>query len=250
LTRWLLLQGAALALAALAIGLLLVPTGLDFRLSALAYSPEMRAFPLRDAWLTETIGHKGLRYAGTGLWFCLLGVACVSRAWRREALHAVIGTALAAAAVTALRGWSAHTCPWDLIEFGGSAQWFPIFGQVPPEPGPGGCLPSGHASSGFALFGLYFALRDGHPRLARAALALAWTLGLLAGAVQVARGAHFASHSLWTAWVSWAVNVVLYALVRRFKPPGQPPITLHATRQVHHPAAGSPGGGPEPRGGA
>ncbi len=49
--------------------------------------------------------------------------------------------------------------------------------------------------------------------------ALALALGLAAAAVQVARGAHFASHALWTAWVAWALNVVLYALIRRLKPP-------------------------------
>jgi membrane-associated PAP2 superfamily phosphatase len=29
--------------------------------------------------------------------------------------------------------------------------------------------------------------------------------------VQVARGAHFASHVLWTAWVAWAVTLALAA---------------------------------------
>lgn len=217
--RWLILQGTGLALAALSI-CLFARSGLDFQLSALAYSPAERAFPLRDAWLTAVVGHKGLRHFSLALWIGLLGLALASRAWRREALHAALGAALAATAATVLRGWSAHSCPWDLAAFGGSAQWFPLFGEVPADPGPGGCLPSGHASSGFALFALYFAFRDAHPRLACAALACAWVLGLVAGAVQVARGAHFASHILWTAWVAWALNVVLHALIRRLNLPG------------------------------
>jgi membrane-associated PAP2 superfamily phosphatase len=228
LRRWLAWQAAGLALAALAIGLGLAHSGLDFRLQALAYSPEARGFPLRDAWLTSALGHKGLKHLAVVLWFGLLGVALASRAWRREALHAALGAALASTAVSLLRGWSAHSCPWDLLEFGGAAQWFPVFGEVPANPGPGRCLPSGHASSGFALVSLYFALRDAHPRLARAGLALAGALGLAAAAVQVARGAHFASHSLWTAWVAWAVNVALYALLGRLKPPAVPQNPLHA----------------------
>lgn len=216
--RWLVLQAAGLALAALAIGLF-ARSGLDFQLSALAYSPAQGGFPLRDAWLTSVVGHKGLKHLAVVLWFGLPAVALVSRAWRREALHAALGAALAATAVSLLRGWSAHSCPWELLEFGGAAQWFPVFGEVPADPGPGRCLPSGHASSGFALVSLYFALRDAHPRLARWGLALALALGLAAAAVQVARGAHFASHALWTAWVAWALNVVLYALIRRLKPP-------------------------------
>jgi len=250
LKRWLVLQAAGLALAALAIWLVLVRGGLDFALTALAYSPQAHGFPLRDAWLTEQIGHKQLKHLGALLWFALVGVAIGSRTWRREALHAALGAALAATLVTTLRGLSAHSCPWDLAMYGGSGQWFEIFAEVPADPGPGRCLPSGHASSGFALISLYFALRDAHPRLARWGLALALTIGLLALADQVARGAHFASHSLWTAWVAWGVNVVLYALMRRLKPPPQPPIPHHAHREIHHPAAGSPRRGPEPRGGA
>jgi len=218
LRRWLVLQAAGLALAALAIWLL-ARSGLDFTLSGLAYAGVPGGFPLRDAWLTSAIGHKGLKHLSAALWFGLLGIALVDRGWRRPLLHAALGAALASSAVSVLRGWSAHSCPWDLLEFGGTAQWFPVFGEVPADPGPGRCLPSGHASSGFALFSLYFALRDAHPRLARWGLALALALGLAAAAVQVARGAHFASHGLWTAWVAWAVNVVLYALIRCLKPP-------------------------------
>lgn len=208
--RWLLLQALGLSFAALAIWLL-ARSGLDLQLSALAYSPVEGAFPLRDAWLTEAMGHKGLKHLSLALWLGVLGIATASRAWRRELLHAVLGVALAASAVSALRGWSAHSCPWDLAQFGGSAEWFPVFGEVPANPGPGRCLPSGHASTGFGLFALYFALRDAHPRHALAALVLACTLGLLATAVQVARGAHFLSHGLWTAWVCWAVCLALSA---------------------------------------
>lgn len=216
--RWLLLRAAGLAIGGLALWLF-SRSGLDLRIAALAYSPEQRAFPLRDAWLFAVVGHSGLKYAAVGLWCALLAVAAGAPRWRRIALHAWAGMTLAALAVAGLRELSAHSCPWDLVEFGGAAQWFPIFGVAPAEPGPGRCLPAAHASSGFALFALYFALRDTHPRLARAALALAWVLGLAAGTVQVVRGAHFASHALWTAWVAWALNIAFYALIRRLKPP-------------------------------
>jgi membrane-associated PAP2 superfamily phosphatase len=219
LKRWLLWQAAGLALAALVLWLF-SRSGLDLRISALAYSPEQRAFPLRDAWLFAVAGHTALKFAALSLWFALLVTALAAPRWRRIALHAWLGTTLAAFAVGGLRELSAHSCPWDLAQFGGTAQWFPLFGEASAQPGPGRCLPAAHASSGFALFALYFALRDAHPRLARAALALAWIVGLTAGAVQVVRGAHFPSHALWTAWIAWALNVGLYALIRRLKPPG------------------------------
>lgn len=215
--RWLALQAAGLALAALATWLL-ARSGLDFRISALAYDPESRAFPLKDAWAFAVLGHSALKYFALGLWLALLVVAAAAPRWRAIALHAFAGMALAALAVAGLRELSAHSCPWDLAEFGGTAQWFPVLGEVPAQPGPGRCLPAAHASSGFALFALYFALRDAQPRLARWGLALAWLLGLTAAAVQVSRGAHFVSHALWTAWLAWALNVGLYAALRSLKP--------------------------------
>lgn len=219
MTRWLTWQVAGLALAALALWLL-ARSGLDFRISALAYSPEARAFPLKDTWLFAVAGHSALKYFAVGVWGALLVVATVAPRWRPTALHAFLGIALAAGAVAGLRELSAHSCPWDLAEFGGTAQWFPVFGEVPAAPGPGRCLPAAHASTGFALFALYFALRDQQPRLARWALVLAWLLGLTAAFVQVARGAHFLSHALWTAWISWALNVALYGVLRSLKRPG------------------------------
>jgi membrane-associated PAP2 superfamily phosphatase len=219
LKRWLLLQAAGLAIAGVALWLI-SRSGLDLRLSALAYAPEQRAFPLRDAWLFAVLGHSALKYAAVALWCALLVAAAWMPRRRRIALHAWAGMTLTVLVVAGLKELSAHSCPWDLVQFGGRAQWYPLLGAVPAEPGPGRCLPAAHASSGFALFALYFALRDDYPRLARAALVLAWVLGSIAGAVQVVRGAHFASHALWTAWLAWALNIALYALVRRLKPPG------------------------------
>ncbi len=127
-------------------------------------------------------------------------LACVAwRPLRRGALY----MALAALAVGLLKASSPWSCPWDLVEWGGRY----------PAPGPGGCLPAGHPSTGFALFGLYASLKNTSPRAAHTALAAAWVIGLAAGAVQVARGAHFASHVLWTAWVAWAVTLAAAALL-------------------------------------
>jgi membrane-associated PAP2 superfamily phosphatase len=97
----------------------------------------------------------------------------------------------------------------------GAAEWFAIFASPPANPGPGRCLPAGHPSAGFALFALYFALRESRPQAARVGLAAAWIVGTVAAAVQVARGAHFVSHALWTAWIAWAVNLALYLALRR-----------------------------------
>jgi membrane-associated PAP2 superfamily phosphatase len=44
------------------------------------------------------------------------------------------------------------------------------------------------------------------------ALAVALLIGFAAGAVQVARGAHFASHVLWAACIAYGVNLALARL--------------------------------------
>jgi membrane-associated PAP2 superfamily phosphatase len=178
-----------LALCALLIWALGGPAGLDGRLTALAYDPLTGAFPLKDHWWLARVGHEGLKWLMLAMW-----LACLAwRPLRRGALY----MSLAVAAVALLKQWSPWSCPWDLVEWGGQYA----------SPGPGRCLPAAHPAGGFALFGLYFALRRERPRAARAALAAAWLIGLAAGAVQVARGAHFATHVLWSAWVAWAVTL-------------------------------------------
>jgi membrane-associated PAP2 superfamily phosphatase len=107
--------------------------------------------------------------------------------------------ALIAAVVGLLRHYSPVSCPWDLLEYGGRS------------PDTGRCLPAAHPLVGFSLFGLWLALREQRPQAARYALAAALAIGFAAGAVQVARGAHFVSHVLWTAWIAWAVTLALAA---------------------------------------
>jgi len=131
----------------------------------------------------------------------LFWLACLARggAWRRGAMY----MALIVAVVDVLRHYSPFSCPWDLLEYGGG------------KPDTGRCLPAAHPLVGFSLFGLWLALREQRPRAARSALAAALAIGFAAGAVQAARGAHFVSHVLWTAWIAWALTLALAAPARR-----------------------------------
>jgi hypothetical protein len=72
--------------------------------------------------------------------------------------------------------------------------------------GPGHCFPSGHAVAAFAFLPLYFQWRSERPRVAVALLAWVLGLGLLFGWAQLARGAHFPSHTLWSAWLCWVIG--------------------------------------------
>jgi membrane-associated PAP2 superfamily phosphatase len=129
-------------------------------------------------------------------------IAGPSRAQRR---HWFLATLLGLLAVPGLKRISSTSCPWDLAEFGGSVPYVPHWLLSVSDGGPGHCFPSGHAVAAFAFLSLWFLLRDSRPRLARGCLAAVLVVGSLFGLAQLARGAHFPSHTLWSAWCCWAV---------------------------------------------
>jgi membrane-associated PAP2 superfamily phosphatase len=185
-----------LVVAAVLIFLVFGVGGIDFRLAEVFADPARRGFPLRDQWLFSVLGHTGVKWSALAFWALCLAVG---GPWRRGALY-MLPIVLA---VEALKSVSAYSCPWDLPAYGGT------------KPDAGRCLPAAHPLIGFALFGLYLALREVNHKSAVPVLIAAWLIGLAAGAIQVARGAHFASHVLWTAWIAWAITLVLSTLVQR-----------------------------------
>jgi membrane-associated PAP2 superfamily phosphatase len=198
--------------AALALIILLARyTPLDHVLTGLFYDPAMQRFPLKDQAFWAVVMHTGLKYLSLALWcVLLLWWLSLRRQPSRQPLRRAIGftlivAPLASLIVSSLRAISPHSCPWDLSAFGGSAEYFRFFDAVPLNPGPGRCAPSGHAASGFVWLTGYIALRGVDRKAARIALAFSLLFGILAGLTQLARGAHFLSHVLLTAWICFAV---------------------------------------------
>lgn len=174
-------------------------------------------FVWRDGWWARGVLHQGGRFLS---WLVFFGLAAqaVRVAYRRpagpdelsaRARLAWLAIALVAVAwVGLLKHQSLTSCPWDLAEFGGRAQpvshWRALLlGQA--DGGPGGCFPSGHAVSAFTFFTQYFLWREHRPDVARAWLVGVWIFGLLFGAAQLVRGAHYPSHTLWSAWLCWVL---------------------------------------------
>jgi membrane-associated PAP2 superfamily phosphatase len=118
----------------------------------------------------------------------------------------------------AIKRVSLSSCPYELAEFGGLAQYVSHWRWGVADGGPGHCFPSGHAVSAFGFFGLYFMWRWQAPRRARAMLVAVLLTGLLFGAAQLARGAHYPSHTLWTAWLCWLLCAVAAHTVARPAP--------------------------------
>lgn len=199
---------------ALALLFLLVWDSTSLDLSLVRLSGNAAGFALRDHWLTSQVLHQGGRTLAWGVALLLLihALRPQSRLWReqsrRERWVWLASSVFCVVLIPILKRNSATSCPWDLAEFGGVAHYVSHWRFGVPDGGPGRCFPSGHASSAFAFFSGYFALRRAYPGAAKAWLAGVLIAGLLAGWAQMARGAHYPSHTLWTAWVCWTACAV------------------------------------------
>lgn len=168
-------------------------------------------FPWRDHWFLVQVMHEGPRRLG---WLLVL-LLTLSVWWPRGMLRRIdasarlqmAASALAALAVVSItKNLSATSCPWDLAQFGGVARYVPHWALGVFDGGGGRCFPAGHASAGFAFVGGYFALRRTEAVAARWWLAVALLAGFVLGGAQQVRGAHFMSHTLWTAWLCWTTG--------------------------------------------
>jgi membrane-associated PAP2 superfamily phosphatase len=172
---------------------------------------DTHGFAARDSVWASTVLHSGGRWLAWTMAAALLAVALrtprsVRGGPNRSQRFAWLGVMLLCAlAVPSIKHYNMTSCPWDLAEFGGAARYLShwSFGQA--DGGKGHCFPSGHAVAAFAFLGMYFQWRAHDPARARAWLLAVLGTGLLLGIGQLARGAHYPSHTLWTAWICWAI---------------------------------------------
>jgi membrane-associated PAP2 superfamily phosphatase len=213
---WPRLDDLHLTLVGLVLVLLWDLSGLD-RLALHAVG-NAQGFPWRDHVLTSRVLHDGGRWLGWAV-AALLAVNVWRPLWagptRGERLRWLAVTLLCVVAVPALKQFSATSCPWDLAEFGGVANYVPHWQLGVADGGPGHCFPSGHATAAFGFLGGWFVLREHAPRAARAWLLAVIGAGLLFGGAQFLRGAHPPSHTLWTAWLCWTLSAALLGRRRR-----------------------------------
>jgi len=196
----------AVALVGLLVLLAWDASGLDLVVSR--HYGTSNGFPWRDAWLARVLLHEGGRAAAWCVAAWMVGRALWSKhdGPERTSRWYWIGVSiLCLLIVPTLKRVTAVSCPWDLAEFGGVAMYVPHWRVGVPDGGPGHCFPSGHAVAAFAFLSLYFAWRAQRPRSARIALVLVCAAGALFGWAQLARGAHYVSHTLWSAWLCWVL---------------------------------------------
>lgn len=171
-------------------------------------------FAWRDTWWASTLLHDGGRIAAWWVMAAVMATALrpapAGTPSRRLRWRWVGVMLLCVLLVPAIKRFSLSSCPWELAEFGGAARHLSHWRWGVADGGPGHCFPSGHAVSAFAFFGLYFLWRGHDARRARACLAAVLAAGMLFGAAQLVRGAHYPSHTLWTAWLCWTICAIAH----------------------------------------
>ncbi len=177
-------------------------------------------FALRGQWFLSSVLHQDARRVAWAMQFGLVlciwwPVGVLRQLTRRERVHMLAATLMALFVVWALKSRSRTSCPWDLMEFGGPAAYISHWTWGKGDGGVGRCFPAGHASAAFCFVAGYFWLREKAPRAAKIWLAVALLAGSLIGLSQQLRGAHYMSHTLWTAWLCWAVAGLMYLVLER-----------------------------------
>ncbi len=176
--------------------------------------------PRRDA-LSRALFYTGPKVmiilGGIGLLTLLLGPA----RWRerggfnRQQLGVVLLTlAIVPTFIGFLKGATGVYCPWDIRRYGGPAPYVRVFERHPVDDRPdyeGRGFPPGHASGGFALVALMTLART--RRQQGWALAFALTMGWTMGLYQMAKGAHYLSHTLVTMWLAWLIYLAIAQLI-------------------------------------
>lgn len=200
-----------------------------------AFDASHSQFRARNAFWSN-----GLLHAGGRGFVWAVGVAAISCAalgylaprrfplLRAEAYRltgAVLGVGLTIAFVGTVKHYSNVDCPWDLIDFGGTNPFAGLIAHRPSGLPPARCFPAAHAASGYALIAFYFAFHESHPRLGRCMLALAMMSGAAFGIAQQARGAHFLSHDLCSAYLAWLIGLASQCCWRGFRAARLPPVS-------------------------
>lgn len=199
--------------------ILLELTDLDMILANQFFDHSAGEFIGRHSYFLENILHDRAKQVVIG--FSVVAIVCFLASWRLQRLKPirrelgclVLAMGLSTAFVTPLKAVTAVQCPWSLSEFGGKETYSKLLEARPETDKPGRCWPGGHAATGFTLFALFFVLRDRRPRLARAALLFAFSLGTVFSIGRMLQGAHFFSHNVWTAVFCWLIGLGCYYLV-------------------------------------
>jgi membrane-associated PAP2 superfamily phosphatase len=203
-------------------------TDLDLRVQDALFDAKQNAWLVdgRDV-LWRVLFYSGPKIVLVGFGIGIFVAAFASARWREELgmdvfarrnlLVAGLTLATLPVLVGGLKAATNGFCPAEIQRYGGDVCYAKLFERsavTSPPPRRGRCFPAGHASGGFALVALagVATTRRGQIR----ALALAVAVGGAMGCYQMAKGAHYLSHTAVTAFLAWIVFLGWRRLLARF----------------------------------
>jgi membrane-associated PAP2 superfamily phosphatase len=158
-------------------------------------------------WWLESFSHHWVKQAVMIMvvlvWLRIAGSWRWPLVQRRRWLAMGLVMVLVPASIAGIKQISDQQCPWSLSRYGGPLPYFGLMTRPPEDGVAGRCFPAGHASTGFALLGWSLRWQYIDRRRAGYAASVAMVVGMLLGLGQQLRGAHFMSHTLWSAWIAW-----------------------------------------------
>jgi membrane-associated PAP2 superfamily phosphatase len=199
-------------------------TNIDLQLADMAFDPARKVFPLQHAWFAEQFNHVIMKAVMTFLAVAAVALA-VWDAWRPHLNWApsrrlgvrVLGLSAVTVplVISLLKRASSSHCPWDIDRYGGSEPYVRLLELMPSGVSAGHCLPGGHASSALWLIALaaFWWPKQRSKGIAVAILTMGFALSV--GYVQQLRGAHFLTHTLWSAWIACVLVLANYVLAKR-----------------------------------
>ncbi len=182
---------------------------LDLRLADYLFALEGGQWSLKNAWITKVLIHEQGRALVGVILISLL--SCIVLSYRLEQLrimrpgliYILVSALVSVATVNILKEITGVDCPWDLSRYGGTQSYVSLLAAPPEGQEAGACFPSGHASGAYCWLGVFFFAGLYLPKWRYRALAVVLGLGLIFGAAQQLRGAHFLSHDIWTLYICW-----------------------------------------------
>jgi len=196
-----------------AAAVLLEATRIDVWLADLIYRMEGGTWALRRDPIVRDVLHNEANRV-ISVFYALLLITCAASffvdrlaAYRWGLVYLVVAIAGSTLLVALLKDVTRVNCPWSVDRYGGDVAYLPTLREIIAHGPKVRCFPSGHASSGFALFAFYFFSRMYAPALRWYAFGLATVVGLTFGIAQQLRGAHYVSHDVWAMAICWFVAV-------------------------------------------
>jgi membrane-associated PAP2 superfamily phosphatase len=195
-------------------------SGLDLVVSS--WFANERGFALREhaVWgrgmyqLQRVLGWSALAVL---LWLTIAPRGVWAMLTKSERWAMLITVLVVVSLIPILKKINTTSCPWDLAQFGGAskAQWVSHWNWGVIDTGARRCFPAGHSSTALGFLAVPVFLLSVSRKWAYRLLALVAAAGVWMGFTQVYRGAHYVSHSLWTAWISLSVASVVWWMMQR-----------------------------------